>query len=67
MATHHTDTVFLVLRIQGLQLLNKADPCVATRTNDKGELVLLAAGEMHLEMCLKDLRELFAKVCVCRL
>ena len=45
-----------------VQLLNKADPCVETRSNDKGELVLLAAGEMHLEMCLKDLREVYAKV-----
>ena len=54
---HHYDTL-----VHGLQLLNKADPCVETRSNDKGELVVLAAGEMHLEMCLKDLRELFAKV-----
>ena len=48
--------------VAGLQLLNKADACVETRCNEKGELVLLAAGEMHLEMCLKDLREVFAKV-----
>jgi len=48
--------------VRGLQLLNQADPSVETRIQESGELVVVASGEMHLERCLKDLRELFAKI-----
>ncbi|KAG8912311.1 Cytoplasmic GTPase/eEF2-like protein (ribosomal biogenesis) [Tulasnella sp. 417] len=48
--------------VSGLRLLNQADPCVETFQQETGEYVILTAGELHLERCLKDLRERFAKV-----
>ena len=43
---------------EGLQLLNRADPFVQVSVSDTtGEWLLGAAGEIHLETCLKDLRE----------
>jgi ribosome assembly protein 1 len=48
--------------IAGLQLLNQADPCAEVIVQETGEHVLLTAGELHLERCLRDLRETFAKV-----
>ncbi|ODQ61879.1 hypothetical protein WICANDRAFT_27579 [Wickerhamomyces anomalus NRRL Y-366-8] len=47
---------------RGLQLLNQADPCVQTFLEDTGEHILATAGELHLERCLKDLRERFAGI-----
>lgn len=48
--------------IEGLKLLEQADPCVEYIVQDNGEHVILTAGELHLERCLKDLRERFAKI-----
>ncbi|KAJ1942205.1 Cytoplasmic GTPase/eEF2-like protein (ribosomal biogenesis), partial [Linderina pennispora] len=45
----------------GLELLNMADPCVQVILQATGERVLVTAGELHLERCLKDLRERFAQ------
>lgn len=42
---------------KGLKLLNQADPCVEVRLQDTGEHVIIATGEVHLEHCLKDLKE----------
>jgi len=47
---------------EGLRLLNRADPFVEIGITDKGEQLLGAAGEVHLETCIKDLRERFARV-----
>ncbi|KAJ3051248.1 Cytoplasmic GTPase/eEF2-like protein (ribosomal biogenesis) [Rhizophlyctis rosea] len=47
---------------EGLRLLNQADPCVEIMMQETGEQVILCAGELHLERCLKDLRESFAKI-----
>ena len=47
---------------EGLKLLNQADPCVEILVQETGEHVLMTAGELHLERCLRDLRERFAKV-----
>ncbi|EGD82627.1 hypothetical protein PTSG_11989 [Salpingoeca rosetta] len=44
---------------RGMQMLNKADPCVEVFVQETGELVLVAAGEVHIERCLTDLRETF--------
>ncbi|KAJ1960593.1 Cytoplasmic GTPase/eEF2-like protein (ribosomal biogenesis) [Dipsacomyces acuminosporus] len=46
---------------RGLELLNQADPCVQVSLQSTGERVLMTAGELHLERCLKDLRERFAQ------
>ncbi|KAI9622361.1 hypothetical protein KEM48_007252 [Puccinia striiformis f. sp. tritici PST-130] len=48
--------------VEGLKLLNQSDPCVETLIQDTGEHVILTAGELHLERCLRDLRERFAKI-----
>ncbi|KAF9454845.1 P-loop containing nucleoside triphosphate hydrolase protein [Macrolepiota fuliginosa MF-IS2] len=48
--------------LNGLKLLSQSDPCVETFQQQTGEHVILTAGELHLERCLKDLRERFAKV-----
>ncbi|EDQ89343.1 uncharacterized protein MONBRDRAFT_32409 [Monosiga brevicollis MX1] len=45
---------------RGLILLNQADPCVETYVQETGEHVLVAAGEVHIERCLTDLKEQFA-------
>merc|ERR1712071_84653 len=34
-----------------------SDPCVLTYLNESGEHVVAGAGELHLEICLKDLEE----------
>ena len=44
----------------GLGLLQRADPFVEVRIEASGELVVGAAGEVHLERCLLDLRTRFA-------
>ncbi|BAF12700.1 uncharacterized protein [Oryza sativa Japonica Group] len=48
--------------VKGLKLLNRADPFVEYTVSQRGEHVLAAAGEIHLERCKKDLEERFAKV-----
>uniref|UniRef100_K3YYU2 Tr-type G domain-containing protein n=1 Tax=Setaria italica TaxID=4555 RepID=K3YYU2_SETIT len=45
-----------------LKLLNQADPLVVYTVSQRGEHVLAAAGEVHLERCIKDLQERFANV-----
>ncbi|KAJ9118998.1 hypothetical protein QFC24_005964 [Naganishia onofrii] len=50
--------------VEGLKLLNQADPCVEVLVQETGEHVILTAGELHLERCLKDLRERFAKCAI---
>ncbi|KAI8897277.1 P-loop containing nucleoside triphosphate hydrolase protein [Globomyces pollinis-pini] len=48
--------------LQGLELLNRADPCVEIQLEETGENVIACAGELHVERCVKDLRERFAKI-----
>ncbi|RCH99765.1 Cytoplasmic GTPase/eEF2-like protein (ribosomal bioproteinsis), partial [Rhizopus stolonifer] len=48
--------------VEGLRLLNQADPCVEVLVQETGEHVILTAGELHLERCLRDLKERFAKI-----
>lgn len=39
---------------------DRADPMVEVLILDTGEFVIGAAGEVHLETCIKDLQERFA-------
>ncbi|XP_025419219.1 elongation factor-like GTPase 1 [Sipha flava] len=48
--------------IKGLKLLNQADACVQVIMQETGEHVIVTAGEVHLQKCLDDLRERYAKV-----
>ncbi|KAL8817020.1 MAG: hypothetical protein Q9223_004071 [Gallowayella weberi] len=47
--------------IHGMRLLEQSDPCAVYEVLESGEHVILTAGELHLERCLKDLRERFAR------
>lgn len=46
--------------MNGLKLLNQADPCVEVKLQHTGEHVIVATGEVHLQHCIKDLRERYA-------
>lgn len=46
---------------RGLKLLNQADPCVEIFVQENGENILCTAGEVHLQRCLEDLVNLYAK------
>lgn len=43
--------------VEGLKRLSKSDPCVQSYTAETGEHIVAGAGELHLEICLKDLQE----------
>ena len=47
--------------VDGLKKLSKSDPLVQCITEDSGEHVIAGCGELHVEICLKDLEEDFAK------
>lgn len=47
--------------MEGLKRLAKSDPLVQCFTAPTGEHIIAGAGELHLEICLKDLREDFMK------
>lgn len=47
--------------LRGLALLVRADPLARVIETQAGEHLLCVAGEVHLEMALKDLRERFAR------
>ncbi|KAG0375348.1 Elongation factor 2, partial [Mortierella sp. AD032] len=48
--------------VEGLKRLSKSDPCVLCFTSDNGEHIVAGSGELHLEICLKDLEEDHAQV-----
>ena len=48
--------------VEGLKRLSKSDPCVLTYTSESGEMIVAGAGELHLEICLKDLEEDHAQI-----
>lgn len=43
--------------VEGLKRLAKSDPMVQIKTEESGEHIIAGAGELHLEICLKDLEE----------
>jgi len=45
--------------VEGLKRLAKSDPCVQCFMEESGEHIVAGAGELHLEICLKDLQEDF--------
>ena len=51
----------LEMMIAGMQMLERSDPCAEYEVLESGEHVISTAGELHLERCLKDLRERFAR------
>jgi elongation factor 2 len=47
--------------IEGLKRLAKSDPMVQITQEESGENIIAGAGELHLEICLKDLQEDFMR------
>ncbi|KAL0407084.1 UNVERIFIED_CONTAM: Elongation factor 2 [Sesamum latifolium] len=45
--------------VEGLKRLAKSDPMVVCTIEESGEHIVAGAGELHLEICLKDLQEDF--------
>jgi elongation factor 2 len=51
------NTADLPKLVDGLKRLSKSDPLVQTSIEESGEHIVAGAGELHLEICLKDLQE----------
>merc|ERR1712242_11541 len=47
--------------VEGLKKLSKSDPLVVCTTEESGEHVIAGCGELHVEICLKDLKEEYAQ------
>merc|ERR1711988_1113962 len=47
--------------VEGLKKLSKSDPLVVCTTEESGEHIIAGCGELHVEICLKDLREEYAQ------
>lgn len=47
--------------VEGLKKLSKSDPMVRCEVTEAGEHIIAGCGELHLEICLKDLAEDFMK------
>jgi elongation factor 2 len=45
--------------VEGLKRLSKSDPLVVCTIEESGEHIVAGAGELHLEICLKDLQDDF--------
>jgi len=45
--------------VEGLKRLSKSDPLVVITHEESGEHIVAGAGELHLEICLKDLQDDF--------
>lgn len=48
--------------VEGLKRLSKSDPLVQIDHTSTGEHIIAGCGELHIEICLKDLEEEYAKV-----
>lgn len=48
--------------VEGLKRLAKSDPMVQCMIEESGEHIIAGAGELHLEICLKDLEEDHAQI-----
>jgi len=47
--------------VEGLKKLAKSDPLVVCSTEESGEHVIAGCGELHVEICLKDLKDEYAQ------
>lgn len=48
--------------VEGLKRLAKSDPMVQVLSEESGEHIVAGAGELHLEICMKDLKEDHAQI-----
>jgi len=56
-----TNAADLPKLMNGLKQLSKSDPLVQCFTAPTGEHIIAGAGELHMEVCIKDLRDDFMK------
>jgi len=47
--------------VEGLKRLSKSDPVCQIQISETGEQIVAGAGELHLEICMKDLAEDYCK------
>lgn len=52
--------------VEGLKRLSKSDPLCLCYVEESGEHIVAGAGELHLEICLKDLQDDFCVGCPLR-
>jgi elongation factor 2 len=57
MAVEPKNTADLPKLIEGMKRLAKSESCALCFTAKTGESIIAGAGELHLEICLKDLRD----------
>jgi elongation factor 2 len=57
-----SDLPKLVEGLTRLAIFRKSDPCVQVTHEETGEHIIIGAGELHLEICLKDLEEAFGNI-----
>jgi len=48
--------------VEGLKRLSKSDPLVQCTNTPTGEHIIAGCGELHIEICLKDLEEEYARI-----
>ncbi|XP_055388560.1 elongation factor 2-like [Condylostylus longicornis] len=48
--------------VDGLKKLAKSDPLVVCSTEESGEHIIAGCGELHVEICLKDLKDEYAQI-----
>lgn len=48
--------------VEGMKKLSKSDPLVVCTTEESGEHIIAGCGELHVEICLKDLRDEYAQI-----
>jgi elongation factor 2 len=48
--------------VEGLKKLAKSDPLVLVTTEDTGEHIIAGCGELHVEICLNDLKKEFTNI-----
>jgi elongation factor 2 len=48
--------------VDGLKKLSKSDPLVICSTSESGEHIIAGCGELHVEICLHDLRTEFTNI-----
>merc|ERR1719476_1311583 len=56
-AVEPKDPQHLPKLVEGMKRLAKSDPMVLCVSSESGEHIIAGAGELHLEICLKDLEE----------
>jgi len=52
--------------VEGLRRLSKSDPLVVCSTEETGEHIIAGCGELHVEICLKDLEDDHAGIPIIR-